>query len=641
MRLTKISFNYFFVALALAGLRAFSQANVTENQTTLIYVDGQKGLDSNAGSVTAPLKTIQAAVNKANTNNQKKIGTKVIVNAGIYREAVNIMPVSNQSTVPLTVQAAKTGTAIIAGSDVLTNWSTDPNYPSAYITTWFPVMGTCSVPNGWPTNFGAIALHTEMIFVNGVPLTQVLGFSQMQPGTFYINETYGTLHVWPAPGTNMSTAVVETATRQKTLSVVGRSNIVLRGLVFRHAANCMNTSGATVTTSTNVLIDAVQALWNNWGGLGVFSTNNFTVQNSIASHNGGLGFQGSRDQYGLYSFNESDYNNWRGAQGAFYEWGMGGTKLFQMRNITIRNHFSYNNQAEGLWFDTDNKNITADNATLVGNVTAGLQIERNEGPITLQNSHLCSSGVGVNLLTSQQVTLKQNTFYNNGATNKYQAQIYLAGSNGGISITDWQTGQTYHLTTTGLVLSGNTVVASAPGQYVFGTYLSGADWTGFANTLNANSNNWHDANTANSFKVVNGKYVNLTGWQSATGTDYTSTWAPPSTSPATACAVPTPSFTDFAVNVDSGNYTMSAGKVVSTARVNSFGYGAVSLKVTGLPSGVSASLSTANLVSGAATVTLTATKAAVNQTVPITLWAVSGSRVHSVTFNVHVVPPTA
>jgi len=261
MRLTRISFNYFLVALALAGLRAFSQANVTENQTTLIYVDAQKGSDGNAGSITAPLKTIQAAVNKANTNNQKKIGTKVIVNPGIYRETVNIMPVSNQSTVPLSVQAASTGTAIIAGSDVLKNWSTDPSYPSAYITTWFPVMGTCSVPSGWPSNFGAIALKTEMIFVNGVPLTQVLGFSQMQPGTFYINETYGTLHVWPAAGTNMATAVVEAATRQKTLSIVGRSNIVLRGLVLRHAASCINTSGATVTSTGAALFcaNAVEA----------------------------------------------------------------------------------------------------------------------------------------------------------------------------------------------------------------------------------------------------------------------------------------------------------------------------------------------------------------------------------------------
>jgi len=35
---------------------------------------------------------------------------------------------------------------------------------------------------------------------------------------------------------------------------------------------------------------------------------------------------------------------------------------------------------------------------------------------------------------------------------------------------------------------------------------------------------------------------------------------------------------------------------------------------------------------------LYATKYAVNKTVPITIWAVSGSRVHPVTFNVHIVP---
>jgi hypothetical protein len=34
--------------------------------------------------------------------------------------------------------------------------------------------------------------------------------------------------------------------------------------------------------------------------------------------------------------------------------------------------------------------------------------------------------------------------------------------------------------------------------------------------------------------------------------------------------------------------------------------------------------------------TLTAAKTAVTQTVPMTLWGISGSRVHSVTFYVHV-----
>lgn len=624
--------------LSVAGPLARSQANVNENQTTIVYVDGKSGSDSNAGTSSAPLKSIQAAVSKANANNQKKIGTKVIVNAGVYRETVSIEPVSNQSTVPLTIQAAVTGTAIIAGSDLLSGWSPDSGYAGAYTTNWTPQNGTCALPSGWPTSVPSIALHTEMIFVNGIPLTQVASYAQLRQGTFFINETYDTLHIWPSAGTNVQTAVVEAATRPKTISVVGRSNIVLRGLVFRHAASCMNNSGATVTTSSNVLIDSVQALWNNWGGLGLFASSNFTVQNSIASYNGGIGFQGDEDQNALYSFNETDYNNWRGAQAAFYEWGMGGTKLFEMRNTTVQNHFSYNNQAEGLWFDTDNKNITIDDATLVGNVTAALQIERDEGPITLENSLLCSSGVGVNLLTSEQVAITNNTFYNNGGTNKYQAQIYLAGQAGGIEITDFLTGQTYDLFTKGLVLTGNSFVDGAAGQNVFGTYVSGSDWTDFTTTLNAGNNVWYDPSVANSFKIEDGKLVNLAGWQTVTGTDYTSKWASPAAPLAEFCAVPTSSFADFNVNVDSGNYTMSAGKVVSTIHMNSFGFGSVNLSLTGLPAGVTASISNPNLVSGVATLTLSASTSAANQTLPLTLWAVSGSRVHSATFNVHVVP---
>ena len=116
---------------------------------------------------------------------------------------------------------------------------------------------------------------------------------------------------------------------------------------------------------------------------------------------------------------------------------MGGAKLFQMRTSSVQNHFSYNNQAQGLWFDTDNQNITIDGGTLVGNVMAGLQIERDEGPLTVQNSHFCSSGQGINVLTSPNLVIKNNTFYNNSGTNKYQAQIFIAGQAGGRIITDY------------------------------------------------------------------------------------------------------------------------------------------------------------------------------------------------------------
>jgi hypothetical protein len=104
------------------------------------------------------------------------------------------------------------------------------------------------------------------------------------------------------------------------------------------------------------------------------------------------------------------------------------------------------------------------------------------------------------------------------------------------------------------------------------------------------------------------------------------------------CAVPTASYNDFSVNLNNRNFTMSNGTAVATVRVNSFGSGPVTLTATGMPSGVTASISDTSMVSGVATLTLSATKTAAWQTVPITLWATGNGRVHSVTIDVTVVP---
>jgi Right handed beta helix region len=619
---------------AMAGIRMYSQASVLENQTTHIFVDASAGSDVASGLISSPLKTIQAAISKAQANNKKGIATKVVINPGVYRETLNMPKVSGQTGASITLQAAATGLTVISGSDVLTGWKYETN--GIYVHSWPYSLGGCALPAGWPTNFAPVGLRTEMIFVNGAPLTQVMSYGDLRPGTFFVNDEYGVIHIDPPASTNMATALVEAATRRQTLNLEGQSNVVLRGLVFEHAATCINQSGATITGSTNVLVDQVQAVWNNWGGLAVNTSKNVTVQGSIASHNGGVGFQANQDQSALYSFNESDYNNWRGAQAAFYDWGMGGTKLMLMRNATVENHFSYRNQAQGLWFDTDNENITVTNATLAENVMASVQIEADEGPIAIENSHLCSSGAGVNLLESENVTLSNNVFYNNGGTGSYQGEIFIGGKPGGRVITNWQTGAQINLRTTNLVAAGNTIVNGGPGQNVFGTYLSGTDWSDFVGSVNSTGNTWFDPTTANSFKIVNGKLVPLAGWRSATGADSSSEWAAPQTSPVAACAAPAPEFTDFSVNLDNRAYSMSAGKAVATARVNSFGSGAVALSVSGLPSGVRASISQPSLVSGVATVTLTAANTVAAQNVPITLWATNNHVVHSVTFYVQV-----
>jgi len=630
----KAFFALLIAILAFSGMRASAQAGVTENQTTYLYVDAHSGSDSHSGSKTSPLKTIQAAVDKADTNNEKNIGTKIIVNAGVYRETVNIGAYKSTGAT-VTIQAAVTGTAIIAGSNVLSGWSAQSS--GIYTHTWTPNLGTCGIPSGWPSTIPAIARRTEMLFVNGNPLTQVMATSQLRPGTFYVNESTNLIEMDPPSGTSVGSATIEAAVRRQTLNISGRKDIVVRGMVFRHAASCINTAGATVNGSSHILFDSDQFLWNNWGGVGIYGTNYVTVQNSVANNNGGIGFMSAKDQYVLFSFNQSDYNDWRGAQGALYDWGMGGAKFMYMRSTTVQNHFSYNNQAQGLWFDTDNKNITINNATLSGNHMAALQLEATEGPVTVENSHVCSSGVGINILNVGGLTIKSNTLYNNSGTGVYDpAEIFVAGFANGHKLNDWLTGQYYDIVTKGTVLTGNTFENAGGGQQVFGTYLGGTDWSQFATTLNAGSNKWYDPYGASNFVIVSGKKVTLGGWQSATGTDYSSSWAKSSTSPAGACAAPAPKYPDFAVSLNRETYNVASGTATATMLVKSFSYGTVSLHFTGLPSGVSASLSSTSLVSGKVTITFHKSSSAATQTVPVTLWAVSGSRVHSITFNLHV-----
>ncbi len=622
--------------LCLAVNRANAQANVTENQSTYIYVDANRGSDGNSGAANSPFQSIQAAINRANYFNQQGIGVKVIVNAGVYREAVNISGYSTTGAT-LTVQAANVGTAVISGSDVVTGWNDQGS--GVFAAPWYGNPGGCAIPSGWPYNLAPITLRTEMVFVNGNPLTQVMSYRDLQQGTFFMDDSAGTLYVSPAAGVNIWSATVEVATRPQTLSVSNRSNVVLRGLVFRHAASCINANSANIYGSYNVLIDSVQAMWNNWAGIGVYSSSNLTIQNSVSSYNGGLGFMASRIQNALYNSNESDYNNWRGAAGGLFDWGMGGTKLMFTRNTMVQNHYSYRNLAQGLWFDTDNENGTVNNVMLSGNVMSGLQVEANEGPINISNSVICANGAGVNLLNSQNVSINSNILFNNGGSGIYDAgEIFVAGFAGGHPISNWLTGEYYNLFTVNTVMLGNTIVNGWPGEKLFGTYLNGYDWSQFSNSLSSSGNAWYDPATSQSYMLPNGKVVNLTAWQSAVGTDYSSWWGPPPASPAGVCTVPNPVYNDFGVSLNRGSYTMAGAKAVASVRVASYGDGPVTLSLEGLPSGVSAYFSANHTARGQITLTFSASAYAGWQTVPVTLWAKTGDRVHSITFNLTVAP---
>src|ERR1700721_1365043 len=84
---------FWLIMLAVSAPRmVWAQAAVNESlETAVLYVDANKGTDSNPGTQTEPLKTISAASAAANSNNDHGIGTRIVINPGIYRETVTIM----------------------------------------------------------------------------------------------------------------------------------------------------------------------------------------------------------------------------------------------------------------------------------------------------------------------------------------------------------------------------------------------------------------------------------------------------------------------------------------------------------------------------------------------------------------------
>lgn len=626
---------------ALTCSLALSQSTVAAGQGTYIYVNGSTGSNSNPGTSAKPFKTIQAGVNKALAYSRSGLATTVSVAPGVYREAVSIG--SKTSAASMTVKAATAGTVYIDGADVLTKWYQSG---SAYAFPWKDSVDGCALPHEWYTGMPPVVLKNEMLFVNGNSMTQVISASQLKPGTFFVNSSYEEVEVDPPSGTDMNTAKVEVSARRATLTVAGSKNLAITGLVFEHAASCMNYDGANIYSSSNVLLDDVQANWNNWGGLGISSTSHYTVENSIGNYNGGEGIGAYETLDGLFANNETDYNNWRGEMVGLYDVAMGGVKIMLGHTITVSGLRSYKNGAEGLHFDTDNMNVTINGARLVDNLVENLQLEASQGPFTVENSSFCGGGTGINLINSGGVNITGNNFYDNGNTVgnlllDQNAQVFLAGDVGARSVTNWQTGAVTGVYTHDTKFEDNSFTAVGPTQLIFNTYLSGTDWAEFADTVHASGNHYYDASRSTPFGLPGRKYTTLAGWKSVTH-DTSSGWTNAATVTEN-CTVPAPSYPDFSLSAHDAaayiaSFVMSSGKLSIPLQVRSFNYGTVRLSVSGLPSGVSASFSQSTLVSGTPTLYLSASSSAKSQTVPITVFAVSGSRVHTLTEWVAVRP---
>ena len=639
-----------------------AQASVNENlETYFLYVDGTKGSDSNSGTQQSPLKTIGAATTLAIAKNHDGIGTRVIINPGTYREDITLPSEQADTAQPLTLQAATNGTVVISGAIPYTNWQTYGSNPNIFTSTWLNAWGLCPPAKQGSRWSGTlpyeqdIVRRREMIFVNGNPLTQVMAAGQMLEGTFYVSETAGMVYIWPQAGTNINSADVEVATLPELLYIYGKSNVVLRGLTFQYANSCRDNAALNVMgSSNNILFDTDNFLWNNSEALYVENpTSHFTVQNTVANHNGETGFQSGQTLFGLWKGVTTSYNNWRGGQGAYYNWNSGGAHFYSPHTDTVVGLTTAYNQTYGIHWDTDVANVQASGIVSVQNLLDGIFFEVVEGPVSVASSSVCNNDPvvhdqslyegGIELRNSEQISFTTGTLYNNSTS-----QINIQGQAGGISIYNWETGQTYNLVTQNFTNTDNTIASSGTNQVFLDSYLGGSDWTSFQNTLTSDNNVWWNSSNGSAFTVPTphpGTSAPLSGWKSTTGQDSGSIWNAPSGEATAGCSVPADR-PDYWVIVDTATHTLSlSGSAVLNVSIMPIGgfSGKVALSFDGVQEvpGLSATLSSSSsAVPGSASLTVKAAATTVPGTYPITILANNGSTTRTVTSSL-VVPKTA
>jgi len=647
MLVRKVSLRLIFSALmflSVASSSARAQANVNEGQeTAFVYVDGTTGSDSNPGTQAQPFQTVSKAASLAVANNRKSIGTRVTINPGSYRESIALSSNSNNTSLPITFEAASNGTVEISGADVWTGWTPYSGNPNIYTIAWPYAWGLCPASTTGPLE-QEINLRREQIFVNTVMLTQVLALEELTPGTFFVDETNAIAYIYPALQTNISKATVEVATRGTILSAYNMSNIVFRGLRFEQSNACRDNDAVFFVNGENVLLDGDGFNRNNSGAVGFNDTQLFTVRNSVAKHNGQRGFKSYQAKDGVWANDEADYNNWRGSQGGIYGWAGGGFYFYHQHNNTIQNLRVFYNMSHGVHWDTDIANVAVRSAIASYNLRGGLVLEKAQGPVAITDSSVCFNSAllgypdgGMMVRASENVTFTGNSFANNDI-----GQIPFIGLMGGfpVNFTNYETGQNYSQVNANITMYKNTIVGLADQQLFYDFDQSGAAWTDFLTTWVSDNNTWWNGANSQAFTVPEPSWFTTTDWQNwlaLTGHDKHSTFSAPTVDPTIPCQVQADAPDFWFINWEEGDVTTTAGLpgafTMFLIPLDGFD-GQTTFAAYGLDQipGATGSWSQTSLTgSGTATFTVDTTAATPIGNYPVTLTAQSGDLTRTLT----------
>ncbi len=466
------------------------------------------GSDANAGTTTAPVRTIQKGVQLANAIVATNADARVSVAAGTYRESVSLT--SQAGTGTLTIEGAGPSATILTGADDLSSgWTAvgDGTYTRPWTNRW----GMKALPTGWEWFWSTSSnpdkdtlRRYEVMYFDDSPLQPTLSLSRLVPGRFFVDEVDGVIHL--SPPSSMAGAAIEMGMRNLVLSIVGRSRVTIRSLAVQRNRGAVQDGMIALQQASAITFDAVLIRHAAYTGLAPTGPAP-TIRNSTLTANGVNAYADYKTTGLVIENTTISYNNWRMHAVGLVGWDRV-FKIFRGRDATMRRVSWIHNNGSGLWLDSDNANIVVEDSLMAYNAQAGVSLEKNQGPITIRRSRICNNVGGINDAQSDNVTIAGNQIFGNK-----DFSWAVGGNYAGQTWTIYDTGESYTGRTRSWSWTGNTIVGNgtATGQPGGGWLLWHTDWNApgaWAATRNSlvafDGNTWYHANKTSPFTMPGG-----------------------------------------------------------------------------------------------------------------------------------------
>ncbi len=411
--LSKMHSTFSLQFLIAAALLAVASARAAT------YHVSTAGSDTAAGTDAAPWRTIQHAVDAL------KPGDTAVIHKGIYREGIEVKS-GGTADAPIAIVAFPGAHVVVSGADLLSDgWTKIDGSEGAYSHEWslrFPINGPNDLTHpGDPEH--VLTGRAEQVIHAGRLLRQVLRREHLAPGSFFVDLDAKKLAVWLRDGGNPERTDVETSARGQWFAAsAGVSNVRIRGITFRHAANHAQRGAFNIGGGATKGWLVEDCVFERASGPGAsFSGDGLVVRRCNFQDNGQLGF-------GAYACNNTrmeDCGIYRNnTKGFSTGWEAGGLKITMSRSFGMFRCRAVDNRGVGIWYDIGNEKSEVANCFIADNDEAGIFYEISyslhaHDNLLVNNANLgekprgaWGSG-GITLSSSEDCIVEHNTLIGN------------------------------------------------------------------------------------------------------------------------------------------------------------------------------------------------------------------------------------